>query len=552
MAQFCKLSKLFFVTFSSVALTLSAHAEKNDRSEPEAVPGEYLVKLSDRVHLSDMSVQTLSEKLGSYIKSRIPDQNIVVIKRPVIETQKSAMNKLMNNEDVQIVEPNYIYRMNSVSANDPLLPKLWGMQNTGQQDPTGQPGIAGVDIGATEAWNIQTGSNDVVVAIIDTGVNYNTEDLVQNIWTNEAELNGKEGVDDDGNGYIDDIHGFNFITNKGDSMDDHGHGSHCAGTIGARGNDGKGIVGVSWNVKIMGVKFLSKEGSGSLEDAIKAIDYATKNGAKILNNSWGGGSYSELLKEAIVRSNKAGALFVAAAGNESNNNDSNPSYPATYDVPNVLSVAAVDNRGQMASFSNYGKSKVHVAAPGVNIYSTTNRGYESWSGTSMATPHVTGIAALLAAEFPEMSNVEMRNRIIETAKPLAGVRGKVSSGGLANAFLALKNEKPPQDPNDPSSWATKNVEVSTPHPYKENFTATYEVKVDGAKEIAIYFKKFQTENKYDTVTILDSTGKQVDVYSGGNDDTISAVVSGSNAKIVFKSDTTETNYGFDITKVYYR
>ncbi len=480
------------------------------------------------------------------------DQNIIVIKRPVIEMQKSVIKSLKQNSYVEIVEPNYIYRINTITANDPLLPKLWGMQNTGQQDSAGRSGTPGVDIGATEAWNIQTGSKEVIVAVIDTGVNYNTTDLIQNIWTNEAEKNGKEGVDDDGNGFVDDIYGYNFFAGNGDPMDDHGHGTHCSGTIGAKGNDGQGIVGVAWNVRIMALKFLGQDGSGSLEAAIRAIDYATKNGAKIMSNSWGGGAYSETLKQAIQRANKAGAIFIAAAGNESNNNDSSPAYPASYNVPNVLSVAAIDNGGELASFSNFGKATVHVAAPGVNIYSTTKNGYESWSGTSMATPHVSGIAVLLYSEFPEMTNIEVRNRIIETVKLTPGLRRKASSRGVANAYLALMNIKTPEDVNDPEKWAFKSVDVSTPHPYKEKSNETYEVKVDGAKEVAIYFEKFKTEAKYDTVKLIDSTGKEVDVYSGENDDTISAVISGDSVKIIFKSDATDNSYGFDISKIYYR
>lgn len=538
--------------FTTIAITLSAQAKTAVYKEPEAIPGEYVVKLSENVSLKATGTEDLQEVLGSYIKSRLEEQNIVVIKRPVFETQKSVVNQLKENPYVEIVEPNYIYRASAVEANDPLLPKLWGMKNTGQKDPSGQEGVAGIDISAPEAWNIQTGSKDLVVAVIDTGINYNAEDLSENTWTNEAELNGKPGVDDDNNGYIDDVHGFNFVTGKGDPLDDHGHGSHCSGTIGAKGNDGKGIVGVAWNVKLMGVKFLSKEGSGSLEGAIKAIDYATKNGAKIMNNSWGGGAYSETLKQAIERSHKAGVLFIAAAGNETNNNDSNPAYPASYNVPNVLSVAAIDNKGKMATFSNYGKTKVHVAAPGVNIYSTTARGYDSWSGTSMATPHVTGIAALLASEFPQMKNTEMKKRIIDTAKPQLQLRGKVSSRGIANAYSALTNTLPAPDANDPVNWASKTVSVSTPHPYTENFTETYEVKVDGAKEIALYFEKLNTEAKYDTVTIVDSTGRQTEILSGPNNEAVSSVISGNTVKIIFKSDSTNNGYGFDITKVYYR
>ncbi|WP_413943723.1 S8 family serine peptidase [Bdellovibrio sp. HCB-162] len=520
---------------------------------PESVPGEYIVKLKDSVSAKS-NINILSQQLGSYIKDTIPGQNIVVIKRPVFEIQSNVVKSLSENPLVDIVEPNFIYRINK-TPNDPMLGQLWGMINTGQADSQRRQGIAGVDIGAEKAWDITTGSKDVIVAVIDTGVDYNHPDLKDNLWVNEAELNGKPGVDDDGNGIVDDIHGANFVdANKptGNPLDDHGHGSHCSGTIGATGNDGKGIVGVAWNVRIMGVKFLSASGSGSLDGALKGIDYATKMGAKIMSNSWGGGGYSETLKQAIERSNAAGALFVAAAGNESNNNDANPTYPATYDVPNVLSVAAIDNRGQIASFSNYGKTKVHVGAPGVNIYSSiTGGGYDSWSGTSMATPHVSGMAVLLASNEPNLTNVEMKERIIATSRPIAGLRGK-ARGGLVDAYAMLTNTLPAPDPNDPINWQTVNVNVSSAHPYKEKSNETYEVRVPGAKQIALYFSKFDTERDYDKVDLYDANGKKVATISGKNDDSFSTPVDGEYVKIVFTSDDSVNRYGFDITKAAWR
>jgi subtilisin family serine protease len=275
-------------------------------------------------------------------------------------------------------------------------------------------------------------------------------------------------------------------------------------------------------------------------------------GAKILSNSWGGGGESALLKEAIQRSHAAGTLFVAAAGNDSNNNDSNPTYPATYDVPNVLSVAALDNKGQIASFSNYGKRKVHVAAPGVNILSTTQTGYDSWSGTSMAAPHVSGIAVLLASENPKMSGVEMKERIISTSSPVTGMKSKVSSGGIAHAYNSLTNVLPQPDPNDPSNWKSISVSVSSAHPYKDKTNETFEVSVPGAKEISIYFSKFSTERVFDKLEIYDGAGTLIETLSGDNDDYFSATITGSKAKLIFQSDDSVTKYGFDITRLAYR
>ncbi|MGZ3768427.1 MAG: S8 family serine peptidase [Bdellovibrio sp.] len=537
------------VVLSLLAVTFSAVA-----AEPEAVPGEYIVKLKDTYSVNSVGVRSLSAQLGSYIKSTIPSQNIVVVKRPVIEIKSNVIKTLAQNPMVDIVEPNFIYRAN-LTPNDPMFQQLWGLRNVGQLDSQSHAGVAGVDIGAEQAWDISTGSKDIIVAVIDTGIDYTHPDLKDNLWTNEAELNGTAGVDDDNNGIVDDIYGANFVdSNKptGNNMDDHGHGSHCSGTIGASGNDGKGIVGVAWNVRIMGVKFLAANGSGSLEGALKGIDYAISKGAKIMSNSWGGGGYSETLKQAIERSNAAGAVFIAAAGNESNNNDATPAYPASYEIPNVISVAAIDNRGQLASFSNYGRKSVHVAAPGVNITSSiTKGGYDSWSGTSMATPHVSGLAVLLAAHEPNLTNLEMKERIVSTSKPLASLRGK-AKGGLVNGYAMLTNTLPQPDPNDPANWQTVDESVSSAHPYKEKTKDQYEIRVPGAKQIALYFSKFDTERDYDKVELYDSTGKKVQTISGKNDDYFSSAIDGDYVKIVFTTDDSVNRYGFDITKAAWR
>jgi len=538
-ARLVSIVSLFFASTFAVA------------AQPEAVPGEYIVKFRTPLNIYKNQMNVLSQELGSYVKSTIPGQNIVVIKRPVFEIESTVTKTLMQNPNVEVVEPNYIYHA-SRTPNDPMLGQLWGMLNEGQQDSSKRPGVAGIDIGATKAWDIETGSRDVVVAVIDTGVDYTNPDLSPNMWTNEAELNGKPGVDDDNNGVIDDIYGYNAINDSGNPRDDHGHGSHCSGTIGAKGDDGRGIVGVAWNTRIMAVKFLDANGSGTLEDAIKGIDYATKMGAKIMSNSWGGGGVSQTLQEAIERTNKAGALFVAAAGNESNNNDSNPSYPASYQVPNVISVAAVDNKGQIASFSNFGKNSVHVAAPGVNILSTTTSGYASWSGTSMATPHVSGVAALVASHEPNLTNLELKNRLITTAVPLAGLRGKVRGSGFINAYAALTNTLPQPDVNDPVNWQTISTAVSSAHPYKDKTEVSYEISVPGAKEIALYFDKLQTERNYDVVRLLDASGKVVAEISGNYDGSFSPVISGNYVKVTFKSDDSVNMYGFDITKAAWR
>ncbi len=519
-------------------------------TQPEAVPGEYVVRLKPQV--STMSQKSLSQALGAYIKSTIPSQNIVVVKRPAFETTLSAVKTLAQNPLVDIAEPNYIYHASKL-PDDPMLGQLWGLKNVGQADPKGQVGVAGVDIGMEQAWDIETGSDKTVVAIIDTGIDYTHPDLVDNLWTNEAEANGQAGVDDDNNGVIDDIHGYNAITGTGNATDDQGHGSHCAGTIGARGNNGVGVVGVNWNVKFMAVKFLSASGSGSLEDAVKAIDYATRMGAKIMSNSWGGGGFSQALLDVIKKTNDSGALFIAAAGNDNNNNDTKPSYPATYDVPNMISVAAIDNKGNRASFSSYGKKTVHLGAPGVNIMSSTGGKYASFSGTSMATPHVAGVAALVLSHEPNLTNIELKNRLLQTARPIAGLKGKTQTGGLVNAFNALTNQTPQPDANDPANWraVVLDTAVASPSPYAANSNVVYEINVNVAADadVALYFEKFDTEANYDTLQIIDATGAVLQTLSGSNDDSFSLSFKGGYAKLVFKSDASVQRTGFKITKV---
>ncbi len=513
----------------------------------ESVPGEYVVRLKQNI-MSTKSIHALSENLNSYIKSTIPSQNVVVIKRPIFETQESVLKTLGENDLVDIIEPNFIYHANRVS-NDPMIDQLWGLKNIGQKDSGGSVGVKGTDINIEKAWDIQTGSKKMIVAVIDTGVDNNHPDLKGNMWTNVAELNGKAGVDDDGNGVVDDIYGFNAITGTGDALDDQGHGSHCSGTIGAKGNDGKGIVGANWDVSIMAVKFLDKNGSGSLDNAIKAIDYATKMGAKVMSNSWGGGGFSQTLMDAIKRSETAGAIFIAAAGNDSSNNDATPSYPASYAIDNIVSVAAIDNTGKIAGFSNYGKNSVHIGAPGVNIYSSTGGKYDSWSGTSMATPHVSGVAALLWSNEPNLTAKEIKQRLLTTARPISGLRGKTRTGALVDAYAALTNTTPAPDLNDPSNWQTVPANYASASPYLKSTNETYDIQMAaGTKEFALYFEKFDTEGNYDTVQILDSKGNIIQTLSGQNDDSFSMPITGSSAKIIFKSDASVEKTGWKISK----
>ena len=345
---------------------------------------------------------------------------------------------------VMTAEANYRLMLNGI-PNDPRFSSMYGLNNTGQ---TG--GTIDADIDATEAWNIATGTRRTIVAVIDTGVDYNHQDLAANMWRNTSEIAG-DGVDNDGNGYIDDIYGYDFANNDANPMDDNGHGTHVAGTIGAVGNNGIGTTGVNWNTRIMALKFLAADGSGSTSSAISALNYAVRMGAHISNNSWGGGGSSSLLSQAISNARNAGHIFVAAAGNSGLNNDTTPNYPSNYTFDNVVAVAATDSRDVLASFSNYGATTVDIAAPGVGILSTLpNNTYGTFSGTSMATPHVSGALSLIWDQNPTLTYQQVIAKLYSSVDKIAGLSGKVATGGRLNIGNALNGNitnPPPSDVN---------------------------------------------------------------------------------------------------------
>ncbi|MDJ0546918.1 MAG: S8 family peptidase, partial [Microcystis sp. M53601_WE4] len=337
----------------------------------------------------------------------------------------------------EYIEPDYIRTVGAFTPqatfpNDPSFNQLWGLHNTGQS-----AGTPDADIDAPEAWDIQTGNPNLVIGVIDTGVDYNHQDLVGNIWTNPGEIAG-DGIDNDGNGYIDDIRGWDFAYNDNNPSDVYGHGTHVSGTIAGKGNNGVGVTGVAWNAKIMPLKFLNDQGSGSTSNAILAINYATAKGVKLTNNSWGGGGYSQALYDAINAAGQAGALFIAAAGNDAKNTDTSPSYPASYNLANIISVASTTRTDALSSFSNYGLTSVDLGAPGSEIYSLApGGGYATLSGTSMASPHVAGAAALLWSQNPTWTAQQVKNALMNTGEPIAALAGKTVSGKRLNVFNAL-------------------------------------------------------------------------------------------------------------------
>lgn len=363
------------------------------------------------------SDSALSQRLG-FLRVRLDEQLMA----------DEAISDLLAAHTAETAERHYLAQA-SVVPDDARFGELWGMKR----------------IGMPEAWDRSVGSREIVVAISDSGIDVTHPDLAANIWTNEGEIPGN-GRDDDGNGYVDDVHGYNWNNRSGNPADDNGHGTHVAGTVGAVGNDGRGVVGANWNVRMQALKFLGRTGSGGLWEGAATILYAADMGADVVNASWGcKGCNTTLVRDAIRALNDAGGIFVAAAGNSADNIDTTPHYPAAHVVDNMITVAATGTRDELAYFSNYGRGHTHIAAPGRSILSTLpGNKYASWQGTSMAAPHVAGAAALFLSLHPSASVAQVREAMFATCEPLASVANKVSCGGLLDvpAFLHTDDEAP--------------------------------------------------------------------------------------------------------------
>ncbi|HUK57063.1 MAG TPA: S8 family peptidase [Nitrospiria bacterium] len=469
---------------------------------PTYIPGEILVKFKPGTPTE--TIERLGARLKTAVKSESAFTGVRLLSLPPGLSVDAALSVYRGHPDVLYAEPNYTRRA-FVSPDDTSFDKQWGLRNTGQAVQLGQPignkpitsfqGAAGADIDAPDAWDyfLTRGRNPgvapdgtpIIVAVLDSGVDYVHPDLSPNIWTNPGEDAWKhpfdpttgDGMDEDNNGLVDDWKGWNFIgtqtctvdgqghcdctaddpVGNNDPMDDNGHGTHVAGIAAARGNNNQGIAGILWNAQIMPLKMLDANGCGSVGNEIRAIDYAIQNGARVINASFGAPGLSSSEEDAIRAANEAGVVFVAAAGNDSSNNDSFPIYPASFDLPNVISVAATDWNDRLSSVSNFGKNTVDVAAPGDCIYSTTPTGgvftlrnhisclgavkilplYGFITGTSMAAPHVAGVAGMLLAQNPNLSPAGVRATILLTVDPLESLKGRVASSGRVNANNAL-------------------------------------------------------------------------------------------------------------------
>jgi subtilisin family serine protease len=405
-------------------------------------PHSLLVRFSDAANPADRQM-VLDLIDGVSIRRYTIVPGLEQVELPGDVDDAIALLNTLQGKAVMYAEPDYIVRA-IVDPNDPYYGNLYGMDK----------------IDAPQAWDIYTGDRDFVVAVIDTGVQYNHPDLAGNEYINPNE--SYDGIDNDGNGYVDDVRGWDFYQNDNDPNDQNGHGTHCAGTIGAVGNNNVGVVGVCWSLSIMPAQFLSPGGSGSISDALEALQYVTMMNVKISSNSWGGGGYSQSFYDAIEASKSVGHLFIAAAGNNGSNNDSSPFYPASYDNDNLISVAASDQNDNKAGFSNYGKTKVDLAAPGVDVYSTyKGSSYASLSGTSMATPHTSGAAALLYAYNPDWTYAQIRDRLLISVRKLDHWTNYVAAGGILNIHRALASGDPPSISIDaPANNSTHDLGAS--------------------------------------------------------------------------------------------
>jgi thermitase len=535
-------------------------------SKHERVPGEVVVKLSKAGQFA-MQTQSMEQVFDisrfrvSAIDAFETDNSFYLVKLNGDAQTAQFLEATSSNPAIAYAEPNYILRANGaedeVIPNDAQFSKLWGLKNTGEKGVADGPGLAGADIGAAKAWKTTTGNKDVIVAVIDTGVDYTHPDLVDNIYKNPGEAGaGKEtnGIDDDGNGFVDDFRGWNFAgVSTNNPMDDNEHGTHVAGTIAGKGNNGLGVAGVNWESSILPVKFLTGGGSGTLADAVKSIQYVTTMKAHMSNNSWGGGGFTQSMFDAIADAKAKGILFIAAAGNDGQNSDNSPHYPAGYQLDNVIAVAATTNLDTLASFSTYGKRTVHIAAPGHKIYSTVPGGsYDTFSGTSMASPHVAGAAALLWGTDTSMTYAQVKDRLLRSRDFVAGMARKVASSGRLNVYNAINGIYPPSPEPAESDWrdAQLNGPIESAHPYADN--AKQEWTVEGpanAKFVRVVLSRVELEDGYDFLKVYDANGNEVDSMSGKGENVASFYVPGNKLVLKFSSDSSETRWGFAVGKL---
>jgi thermitase len=442
-----RLSTWIVASFAVLLLVLTAGAGAAEPGGPTA-PGSASVTRVIVRFAADASTQERADMRAAADVKRdatLPVRGLELVDPEPGVSVGAAVADLERMDGVVYAEPDHVVRQTAV-PNDPLLSYEWDM----------------TAIRAPEAWDVTTGSAQVTVGVVDTGIDATHPDLAPNLWTNPGESGGgreTNGLDDDGNGRIDDVHGWDFVDHDAQPQDGNGHGTHVSGTIAARGNDASGVAGLNWSSAIMPLRVLGDDGSGYVSDAITAYAYAARNGARVVNASLGGPSASRAEHDAIAAA--PSTLFVVAAGNDRADNDTTPEYPCDYDLANVVCVAASDHDDTLASFSNYGPANVDLAAPGVDIASTwPGARYALLDGTSMATPHVAGAAALLLAHDGTLGVAGLRAALLSSVHPVAALAGRVATGGRLDVAAALS--VPPAPPAPPPAPAPSAPSVAVP------------------------------------------------------------------------------------------
>jgi subtilisin family serine protease len=408
-----------------------------------SAPRAVLVRFAPDATAADR--QALRDRAGAKLEEVLPLRGLQLVQPGPGSSATETVRRLERSPRVLYAEPD-LTRKAAALPNDTHFNLEWGLDNTGQT-ADGDAGTPDADIDAPEAWDINTGSSAITAGILDTGIDAAHPDLSPNIWANPGESGGgreTNGVDDDGNGLVDDAHGWDWVDGDADTADDNGHGTHTAGTLGARGNDGVGVAGVGWTIGLAPLRVLDSNGNGNVSHLILAYSYARAKGFRVVNGSLGSGGFSAAERDALAAA--PNTLFVFAAGNGSLDNDSDPTYPCSYNLPNVLCVAASDGDDGLASFSNYGATTVHLAAPGERIVSTwpaSECGAETppcWAysdGTSRSAPFVAGAAALVWGLDAAASVATVRSAILDNVDPKPGLAGKTVTGGRLNAFRAV-------------------------------------------------------------------------------------------------------------------
>jgi subtilisin family serine protease len=390
-------------------------------------------------------IQSDLAAVGGRIIQSFPDGPSVVALAPW-SSAAAALGRLSSDPGVLYADANAPLHAQEVSPSDPMFGRLWGLNNANN-----------VDIDAPQAWSITTGNPSTIVAVLDTGLALNNAEFAGRIWTNPNPRGDSR--------YPGDLHGWNFVANSSNVSDNNGHGTHVAGVIAASANNGYGVAGINWQAQIMPLKVLDAHGNGSTDEAVSAIYFAVDHGARVINASWAGGDYSEALLDAIKYAGSKGVVFVVAAANYGLDNDQVPSYPSSYRLPNEIVVAAIDSSGNLASFSDYGAKTVDVGAPGVNIWSSIPGGFASYSGTSMATPYVSGVVSLLVGLHPGYSAAQLVQTVLAHTKTLPGLAGKTVTGGVIDAYLALGGPGAvPRTPPPASPTPTPPPSSSPPAP----------------------------------------------------------------------------------------